>query len=94
MTTGGSGGPLISFYHDANGNQTAEKDPDGNTTYYNFDPLNRLSDKREYVALNLDPSTSYTTQVDAKVATTYLYDPAGNLTRQLNGAIKRDRSNY
>jgi RHS repeat-associated protein len=85
LTTGGSGGPVISFYHDANGNQTAEKDPDGNTTYYNFDPLNRLSDKREYVALKLDPTTSYTTQVDANVATSYLYDPAGNLTRVTDG---------
>src|SRR5258708_3281265 len=36
---------------------------------------------REFVALNLDPATSYTTEVDANVATSYLYDPAGNLTR-------------
>jgi RHS repeat-associated protein len=81
LPTIASGTPVINFYHDASGNQTAEKDPDGNTTYYNFDPLNRLSEKREYVALNLDPATSYTTEVDATATTGYLYDPVGNLTR-------------
>src|SRR5205085_6281853 len=68
----------VTYYHDAAGNQRAETDPDGYTTFYNFDPLNRLASKSQLVALY---RTSTTTHTDT-ATNSYFYDLAGNLSQK------------
>jgi len=76
-----SGSPTTSYSYDANGNTTAESDPDGNTTYYNYDALNRMIAQAENVALSYSASGG---EVDQTATTYYSYDQNGNLTQKIN----------
>jgi RHS repeat-associated protein len=92
LTTGAAGGPTVTYYHDANGNVTAESDAETtpNTTFFQFDALNRISSQSETVALSWNGTSAVT---DTAVRHSF-YDNAGNLTRTIDADGRRISYQY
>ncbi len=71
-------GPVTSYTYDANGNRTSLTDPNGNTTQWRYDDLNRVVEQ-------FDTLGHYQH---------YSYDAVGNLLWQIDGSGRITRYSY
>ena len=80
-------GPVTQYGYDASGNNTSVTDPNGNTTNYTYDSLNRLFQETDPTVDSTTPVTTYTynplgwltsTTDPMDRTTTYFYDSVGN----------------
>jgi RHS repeat-associated protein len=75
---------VTSYGYDADGENTSESDPDGNTTYDSYDSYGRLASQSETVALYLSGDT----QVTTAATTTYQYDADGDLLQETDPELQ------